>query len=253
MNNTQFYTSFHFNAYHFSSHRYTNLLRGIKSNYIVRLNRGAAKIVCNKCADYLEPGDIFFIPKGLSYQSYWYVDDTGIVEYDSVGFDVFPDTSHKKYSLQKLNFGENETKLFNTITSTLNVDCYNIGCLYSLLASFVDDLKYETISKHDHIITKAQEFMQNTEKYTIKDVAKYCNISVSGLYSVFQKKCGHTPIEEKQIILVNKAIDLLQTTDSPISEIIGNVGFSSEPYFRKIFFRITGKTPRQVRSQSIHI
>lgn len=47
--------------------------------------------------------------------------------------------------------------------------------------------------------------------------------------------------------MVQNALDLLAHTDLTIEEISSKVGFSSSNYFRKVFFDITGKTPKEVR------
>lgn len=56
-----------------------------------------------------------------------------------------------------------------------------------------------------------------------------------------------TPTEFKQRVLINKAAELLQTTDLPIEEISWRLGFSSPSYFRKIFKKYHTESPREFR------
>jgi len=51
-------------------------------------------------------------------------------------------------------------------------------------------------------------------------------------------------------VLCKKSIDLLQTTDLPIEEISGMMGFSSSSYFRKVLKEHTGKTPHEIRKDA---
>lgn len=92
--------------------------------------------------------------------------------------------------------------------------------------------------------------MRNTDDFTMKDVATHCKISESGLYPIFQKVFQKTPLEMKQEILCEKAVQLLTTTDLSVEEISNRLLFSSSSYFRKILRKYTGKTPREIRKES---
>ena len=59
-----------------------------------------------------------------------------------------------------------------------------------------------------------------------------------------------TPHALRQKILVEKAVELLTTTDIPIEEVSDRLGFSSSSYFRKILFAQTGKTPSAIRKEA---
>lgn len=76
--------------------------------------------------------------------------------------------------------------------------------------------------------------MKNTDNYTMKDVSAYCEISESGLYPIFQRVFQKTPLEIKQEILCEKAVQLLTTTDLSVEEISNRLLFSSSSYFRKV-------------------
>ena len=92
--------------------------------------------------------------------------------------------------------------------------------------------------------------MRRENSFKVSDVAEYCNVSVSGLYAIFKKSAGLTPIKLKHRILVEKATELLTTTDIPIEEISRKLGFGTSGYFRKIVFDVTGKTPRKIRKSA---
>ena len=75
-------------------------------------------------------------------------------------------------------------------------------------------------------------------------------MSESGLYA-FMREHGHTtPIGLKNRLLVEKAVELLSSTDLSVEEISARLGFCSSAYFRKIVKEQTGKTPTQLRKDA---
>ncbi len=56
---------------------------------------------------------------------------------------------------------------------------------------------------------------------------------------------GLSPNQYRQHILCERAMELLTTTDLTVQAISEQLRFSSPSYFRKVFFRCTGQTPRQ--------
>lgn len=47
--------------------------------------------------------------------------------------------------------------------------------------------------------------------------------------------------------MIQHAIELLIHTEMSIEEISRTIGFSSSNYFRKIFYKLTKKTPKELR------
>ena len=72
----------------------------------------------------------------------------------------------------------------------------------------------------------------------------------TALYTAFRRVRNTTPNTQRQIILCERAVELLTTTDRPIEEISTQLGFSSSAYFRKIIRAHTGLTPRMIRQNA---
>ena len=53
-------------------------------NYIACMLKGTAQIESDNNTIFVKEGDVFFIPKNLGYQSYWYGDDD--IKFISLGF-----------------------------------------------------------------------------------------------------------------------------------------------------------------------
>ena len=56
-------------------------------------------------------------------------------------------------------------------------------------------------------------------------------------------------IEYKHYIQCENAKALLRQTDYDIETVSELLSFSSSSYFRKVFFKVTGKTPSQIRRE----
>ena len=101
------------------------------------------------------------------------------------------------------------------------------------------------------VVEKAIGYMRECPESKISDIAKLCNISESGIYIIFKKQLNKTPNDIRLEILCERAVLLLKTTDKTIQEISDTLGFSSTSYFRKILHHYIGKTPREIRKETV--
>ena len=74
-------------------------------------------------------------------------------------------------------------------------------------------------------------------------------MSQSTLYRKIKAVTGLSPLENIKNIRLNKAAELLLTTNLNISEICWQVGMSSPVYFRDCFKERYGKTPSSYREE----
>ena len=125
------------------------------------------------------------------------------------------------------------------------------GKFFTLLSDILGYMYHQEVSKEERIVSDSLDYMWNHPKENMRNVARYVNISESALYLAFKKAKSTTPNEEKQKILTKKARRLLTTTDKSIQEISDYLGFSSTSYFRKVMYKHTGKTPREIRKEHI--
>lgn len=248
MNNTQFLNSFYFrryqrHKYYFTDHYKTN---GSPGHFIARMLRGSAKLKSRNKTITVSEGDIFYIPKGLKYQSFWYGDEEDQIIFDSFRFQNFPMLDNYSYTLQKITAPSEAEELLLSLSGEMAVNCITVGKLYLFLGQVLDIMEQE--SKHYSDIAEiALDYMHTYTDFHIADVAEYCKVSESSLYGIFKKAYGKTPIEMKQKIFCERASELLITTNLAVEEISSKLNFSSSSYFRKVFKKHTGKTPLQVR------
>ena len=104
--------------------------------------------------------------------------------------------------------------------------------------SITIDRIYRDIQEHRH------------EKITTDNISKRLKMTKSYLCHHFKEKTGETITEYIHKVKIKEAEYLLDTTDSPLSEISEMLSFSSQQQFQHIFKEISGLTPMQYRNRN---
>ena len=248
MNNVDFINGFYFGKYRFSC-RETDHSDGLLGNYIVVMKNGRGKITTEGQTIYVEKGDFLFMPDRCKYVSEWTGDP--VVAFDTFVFPFFPERSLKP-CLQKIKGTAEMMELYKKIADTRNHDCYSIGILYQILGIMLPLMKSKEESKQEKIVSRAISYMKENVHLSVKEIADKMMISESSFYSAFKTVTGSTPVNMRQKMQVESAIDLLISTDMTVQAISEISGFNSPQYFRKVLFKETGKTPKAIRSENFN-
>lgn len=252
MNEVFFSKSFYFNYFKFDEYHLTDKTKKPNDkHYFGCIVKGTALIRSKNEKIALKPNEIFYIPKGLRYQSEWFTEDNQPVEFYSFGFEVSP--INKSYILQKIKCSPKAQKIFNELCREIPITDKGIGKLYYFFGEISDSMKQGENPAINPIVEKATKYMTEHSNFKISDVANYCNVSTSGIYSLFRKHLNKTPNDIRLELLCEKAVLLLTSTDKTVQEISDNLGFSSTSYFRKILHQHTGKSPREIRRTALSI
>jgi len=201
-------------------------------------------------------GDIFFIPAGSRYISYWNGDD-GVLYY-AIHFHMenrYSEFSPQKFCLQKITPLKTETLIsrFETLCKYIltggvaKLKAYSV--FYDLYADVLPLLQREQIfnPSFDNIKNAVEYIEHNSDKeFTVNYLAQMCLLSESRFYALFRKAMGCSPIAYRNNIRIRKAVNLLGE-EYNIEEIATKVGFSSAIDFRRIFKKIMGKLPTEYR------
>ncbi|MBB3697072.1 helix-turn-helix domain-containing protein [Flammeovirga yaeyamensis] len=102
------------------------------------------------------------------------------------------------------------------------------------------------ISFEDQVRIIIEKNLSEVE-FSIPELAKELDMSNIQLYRKMKTETGMPPVEFVRNIRLQKALDLLKTSDLNISEIAYEVGFNDPQYFRKSFKKQFGQTPTQYR------
>ena len=243
--------NFCFNDLVFSKEKYTDNRSGSPYHYLALMLTGHGKIVSKDVTIEVWPGDLFYIPEGLPYQSYWNSDNN--INLLSFGFHHFPETKSKQFILQKINCEDKIINKIKEIPIKRTTDSLVIGSFYSVLAEIVERLEYNQNSAKKELVEKAKQYINEHIDCEVSDIAKHCMISKSALYNLFRQEFNLSPNQLIQKARCRKAQVLLTTTNKSVQEISDILEFSSTSYFRKILKIHIGKTPREIRNQAKNI
>ena len=251
MKDPLFYDNLKFHHFILRKTHYTDNRAGVRKHYLAYMEQGYSRIVSEGKTITVQPGDVFYIPKGLRYQSYWEGEDE--IRFLSFGFQYFPESRDKPYLLQIIDCPQALKEAVQQISVVGKADSALLGSFYSVLAALLPYMETGRQDPRQAISEKARAYLWKHPGCKVSDVARHCLVSESVLYDVMKKETGMTPNGLRQKILCEKAEQLLATTDSSVQEISDRLGFSSTSYFRKVLRGQTGKTPREIRKEAKHL
>jgi AraC-like DNA-binding protein len=158
-------------------------------------------------------------------------------------YDSFRRTSHaeiRKIKKCKLSPDTREIYFNNRITDLV------IGYLEIIHRVSLDD---RIIARNrvqlDELINQIEQAPEHS--ISIKHVAKRMKLPQRIIEQVFIARFGTTPILYIQLQRMEKAKELLNTTDLSVAEVGERVGYVDASYFTRVFRNVTGKTPRAYR------
>lgn len=123
-----------------------------------------------------------------------------------------------------------------------------IGKMYSLERNIV----LSKDAKHVDMINKARLRIRETleDTLTIQEIAQELGISYSSFRKLFKEHTGFAPALYQQNLKLQRAKELLSTTDESIKEIAYRLNFESPDYFSAKFKNQTGMKPSDFRNMT---
>lgn len=247
MNDIIFSNSFMFLTLMFDKFHYTDNRTGVQRHYFAHMLSGRCKITTDFETVEINEGDIFYIPNKCSYQSYWYGEPE--IKFISLGFLYLPNFDNKTYPVQVIPFNNSAAKLFQLLSNPEQLSAYDIGVFYTLAGILLPLMSHKTVCRTREIVEQTKNYLLQHPFAKTSDLAKNCAVSEAALYSAFQKSSDITPNQLRNQLLLEKAKDILITTDKPIEHISDFLQFSSASYFRKKFKQYFNMTPKEMRKK----
>lgn len=123
-----------------------------------------------------------------------------------------------------------------------------IGLMYSMERNI--ELKSRNQS-HVEMISKARLRIRESleSSLTIQQVAEEMGVSYSNFRKLFKEHTGLSPATYQQDLRLQRAKELLSTTDMSIKEIAYQLNFESPDYFSAKFKSKTGRKPSELRGK----
>jgi AraC-like DNA-binding protein len=114
--------------------------------------------------------------------------------------------------------------------------------------------KVRSFSSNSQLVSKISKDINAHiyEKITPTLISEHLNMNCTYLCAHFKKETGKTITAYIHELKIKECKRLLATTQMPIIQISTQLGFSSQNYFHTVFKKITGMTPVEFRSQSLH-
>ncbi len=248
MTDAQFYNGFVFKKFDYNKFHTTDCITngGAPRHYFAKIKCGRARLATEKYNIEVGAGEVFYIPYGIRYRSYWYPDENGVSFY-SLGLSHLP--SDTDYKIQKIDCGQNDN--LDIVCKSLAVNATTVAALYSFFADVEPIMIPRCNRPQDTVSALAVDMMRKNPDISVGEIARACGVSESGLYSIFKRTLECTPLDIRRRIIAERAVDLLVTTDLSVEEISTRLGFSSSSYFRKVLFREYGQTPTAIRNRGV--
>ncbi len=103
----------------------------------------------------------------------------------------------------------------------------------------------------DQAVLKAQHYLQQHFHEPIKTskISELSLLTGRTFLRRFVKATGHKPTEYLQKLRIQKACDLIESTNLTFGSISAEVGYEDASAFRKTFLKIVGLTPREFKSR----
>ena len=131
------------------------------------------------------------------------------------------------------------------------------GFAYLLISHLIDNHTDTTYTegrykKHLEISERMNDAIKYIEQNCFGNIStlqlsKICHLSEGYFCHLFKSATGHSAKEYVLIKRLDKAADLLSSTDMTVLEIAMQCGFSDANYFSRIFKKYKGKTPTACR------
>ncbi len=211
----------------------------------------------------LSPGELVFVPITSRYVSHWHA--APYVRYISLHFAFdYPGifTRNKNFKLQKIIPSDAQKTLsdfefiLNNYNGSETEQLYALAKFFEVLGTILPNLESGKAPQLDERIAQTIKYMESNyaENITAQELSAIANMSLSRFYPCFKKAVGVTPVEYLNRYRTSKAVALLTNNDDmTIESISGEVGFESSTYFRRVFKKITGKSPKDYRKISAEI
>jgi two-component system response regulator YesN len=120
---------------------------------------------------------------------------------------------------------------------------------YTLLENWFRHLETFPGQNTHQIMKKVQDYIQQSymKEITLSQIAEFADLSVSRFCVIFKKNTGDSFVNYLNQYRIDKAKQLLLETDLKIYEIADMVGFSTLPYFNRLFKTVTGLSPNEYK------
>ena len=90
---------------------------------------------------------------------------------------------------------------------------------------------------------------ENIERHiSLEQLASFAGYTPGHFSTIFKRAIGHAPIAYFNLLKMQTACNLLDSTDMNINQIAAKLGFDDSYYFSRLFSKIMGMPPSAYRT-----
>ncbi len=114
---------------------------------------------------------------------------------------------------------------------------------------FADLVLYMPNLPHGTVLRRATRYVRThmDRTVTVTEVARHVGLSENYFSRVFAAETGERFVSYVRRMRIDRAKEVLRTTNAPVTSIAASLGFADHSYFTKLFRRETGVTPTTYR------
>ena len=239
---------------------------------IFYLQSGSCRFLLKDTVYHMEKGDLVFIAPGELHHSLYYPGitcDIATVYFKDayVDYSLFskwlPEHLRTKLrsfmgSIPSLYQEEFLTLLHRMLSESANIDEYSdatLACylqellLFLMRHSVMNEREPELLNSRDADILTATKYIYKnfTKPLTLEDVAGVASLSPAYFSKKFKQVTGMGFKEYLNFVRLKHAQAALLTTNNTITDIALECGFNDSNYFKDLFKKVFGKSPREFR------
>lgn len=231
----------------FVGNKKNHFTAGFLSPRIAYIRKGWCKVTTSKGELLLREGTTWYLPRLHPYVSYWSADfetDFYTVEFEA---NNFSSRFMEMQAIDDLAVGDAFEKMNAAIAK--NDEFAALSALYNVLAEVKPHLKETQTNIPESILHSVDYITANYKAdFHVADLAKQCFLSESRFYYLFKKSTGFSPVDFKNYLKINYAVnDLL--LGKTLEEICEEYSFCSPSYFRRLLKKYTGYSPSTFKKE----
>jgi len=115
----------------------------------------------------------------------------------------------------------------------------------------IDKIQNVKESRHKKIIKDAITYIERNyaNQIFLSDIAEVCGVSPNYFCKIFKEETGKSFVDFLNELRINKAKELLLSTNLKSYEVAEKVGFNDYKYFSMIFKKYTGTSPSKFKEE----